>query len=116
MDESLGTIVISLDKIGALDLVWHEGLLKDLRDKSIQLGFIRLLTDHLHDRIVLVAGNVPSSRSPPVELSVSQKSVLELISWNINLNNLLQMLPTISHSADDYTLSPSCLLQDSQRV
>ena len=41
LDEGLGTLVVTLDIAGAFDRVWHAGLVKELRVKSIQDNILR---------------------------------------------------------------------------
>ena len=116
LDEGLDTLVVALDIAGAFDRVWHAGLLEKLRAKGIQGGLLLLLGDYLHGRTLQVVVNGQSSRPLPVEASVPQGSVLGPILWNIYLNDLLQLLPTVSAYADDCTLSRSYRRQDSQLV
>ena len=116
LDEGLDTLVVALDIAGAFDRVWHAGLLEKLHAKGVQGNLLLLLSNYLQGRTLQVVVNGQSSRPLPVEASVPQGSVLGPILWNIYINDLLQLLPTISAYADDCTLSRSYCRQDSQRV
>ncbi|KAG0712711.1 RNA-directed DNA polymerase from mobile element jockey [Chionoecetes opilio] len=116
LDDALDTVVVALDISGALDRVWHGGLLEKLRAKGIQGDLLLLLGNYLQGRTLHVVVNEQASESMSVETSAPKDSVLGPVLWNINVDDLLRQLPVISAYADDCTLSCSYSRQDSERA
>ena len=90
-----------------MPLARERGLLEKLHAKVIQGCLLQLLGNYLEDRSLSVVVNGQSSESLPVAASLLQGSIIGPLLWKIYVDHLLQVLPTITTYADDYTLSYS---------
>ena len=90
LDEGLYTLMLTLHVAGAFDRACHAGLVEKLRAKGIHGDLLVLLQYYLQGRTLQVVINGQSSRPSPIQVSVSQGSVLGPILWNIYIDDLLR--------------------------
>ena len=105
LDAGKATAVVALDIEGAFDRVWHAGLLEKLRGTGVDGPLLQLFSDYLRERHLKVIVDGQESREQPVRAGVPQGSCLGPLLWNIYINDLLHLIPSVRAYADDLTLA-----------
>ena len=105
LDAEKATAVVALDIEGAFDRVWHAGLLAKLRGAGVDGPLLQLFSDYLRERHLKVLVDGQESRVQPVRAGVPQGSCLGPLLWNVYVNDLLHLIPSMRAYADDLTLS-----------
>ena len=105
LDTGKATAVIALDIEGAFDRVWHSGLLAKLRAASLDGPLLQLFGDYLRERQLKVVVDGQESEKQPIRAGVPQGSCLGPLLWNLYINDLLNLIPSVRAYADDLTLA-----------
>lgn len=104
LDASEETRVIAPDIAGALDAVWHDGILARLKSIGIEGELIAFLENYLMGRNLQVVLQHEESSAYRIVAGVTQGSLLEPLLWNILFDESLQLSPFAMAYADDLTL------------
>lgn len=107
LDAGKATAVVALDIEGAFDKVWHAGLLAKLRAAGVDGPLLLLFGDYLRERNLKVVIDGQESEQHAVRSGVPQGSCLGPLLWNIYINDLLHLIPSVRDYADDLTLAQS---------
>ena len=107
LDAGKATAVVALDIEGAFDKVWHAGLLAKLRAAGVDGPLLLLFEDYLKERNLKVVIDGQESEQHAVRAGVPQGSCLGPLLWNIYINDLLHLVPSVRAYADDLTLAHS---------
>ena len=107
MDAGKATTAVALDIEGAFDRVWHAGLLAKLRAVGIEGPLLQILRDYLRERYLKVVIDGQESEKQPMRAGVPQGSCIGPLLWNIHINDLLHLIPSVRAYADDLTLAHS---------
>ncbi|XP_045133977.1 uncharacterized protein LOC123517690 [Portunus trituberculatus] len=107
LDAGKATAVVALDIEGAFDKVWPAGLLAKLRAAGVDGPILLLFGDYLRERNLKVVIDGQESEQHAVKAGVPQGSCLGPLLWNIYINDLLHLIPSVRAYADDLTLAQS---------
>ncbi|XP_045109715.1 uncharacterized protein LOC123503780 [Portunus trituberculatus] len=107
LDAGKATAVVALDIEGAFDKVWPAGLLAKLRAAGVDGPLLLLFGDYLRERNLKVVIDGQESEQHAVKAGVLQGSCLGPLLWNIYINDLLHLIPSVRGYADDLTLAQS---------
>ncbi|XP_063881678.1 uncharacterized protein LOC135111930 [Scylla paramamosain] len=107
LDAGKATAVVALNIEGAFEKVWHAGLLAKLRAAGVDGPLLLLFGDYLREKNLKVVIDGQESEQHAVRSGVPQGSCLGSLLWNICINDLLHLIPSVRDYADDLTLAQS---------
>ena len=105
LDAGKATAVVALDIEAAFDRVWHSGLLEKLRAADLDGPLLQLFDDYLSERQLKVVVDGRESEKQPIRADVPQRRCIGLLPWNLYINDLLNLIPSVRAYADDLTLA-----------
>ena len=108
-NRSGATRAVALDMSKAFDMVWHAGLLHNLKSYGISGQIFRLISSFLSNRRLRVVLDGKSSQEYPVNAGVPQGSILGPTLFLLYINDLPgDVIWDIAICADDTTLYSKC--------